>query len=1120
MKAHLVFHQLISDVTAPKYVFLTYLSRHYATANRSSVDSTTFDIISDYRNFNQQNALPNLAHSIPLYMERNRLISDYNRYLRERILHYRFLRMDPIREKIDGTSLVDTPHRHKLHLPETSVDLLNQIQCSVQQIRLILACMFSSETLNHPLYSYCYGLVAMDLSILFRFLNLALVAALQNFFSLPRDCAEKTLFAYKEYTQLQLAEEVHSFVSLGPNAVSVKDLDIPGPLRQDDMAVRQLTKSLEDFLYNPKDNKQPTAAIPAAAAAQRRNLSDSSISKSGSSSTISSSSTTATSSRSVATSSSVTAPGKSNISNARNNTAGTNIGIASKNLTINVPNANNLGLQQPLASPYSPASSTSSSVVTSPTSPGFEIPRKSRLRDAKSVPNLIPARTTSNTTSVPSGPSSSNNSNNSSNGSSTNPRVRSNSNNNAPNLYSNKPNEFKNLDHKLAPPSKANKGAQWVRHDSFTSTEGDTVVYDLQANNMNGNRSTNPYNKPGNLIGSDATLRKQSITSSSVYDDSSLYSVSSHTLSTPREQGRYNSSNAAEERFSNYSQGPIDSPNVNSNPGFGSNLNPSNGVYQSPAVPALSSAVLTIGDIPETKPLGTIPKNASAKSTSTTSTIIPNNLSNRPIPGSASMTSMSSVPSAPPNSALPLPPPTAGGANHANNLHLLQSHHNNNASISSFGRGSNVSGAASGYRSSASTGRYSTNNNSSISSLGSSIVGLENGNIMQQKSYVDPATPTSTQTIVNSTSSSTISALEKPHHSRTSSQHGPSKSITSTITITAPISTTPPGAASPLDPGYTSYSTPKYSKEAPTVKLAPNFAPLTKPIPLPKDDRFVSKNVNSKSHSQKPAPSKAPRGINEPEYPEGFDPEDTSIENWQKLFNTLDNSEATFSLKFDLAAALRRTIEVHDKLAQANGTAGTGAPGTTPSSVGGSQTASVPMTPSSHNVTNIPSGRSSEESKDSKSSTLSPRKFRSILGSKNNSIEMQRSESEEAYQKYSSEYRKNMLKGSNNLPRTLNPPVSNDSYNPYTDGPSSTTISNRNYTTDPKNRASGYMTNITPALEHSQDTYDSLYSGNSEKGSGSGGRYPLYSNTPNGLMFEKTIKKKASGILKTFSRKA
>lgn len=71
-----------------------------------------------------------------------------------------------------------------------------------------------------------------------------------------------------------------------------------------------------------------------------------------------------------------------------------------------------------------------------------------------------------------------------------------------------------------------------------------------------------------------------------------------------------------------------------------------------------------------------------------------------------------------------------------------------------------------------------------------------------------------------------------------------------------------------------------------------------------------------------------------------------------------------------------------------------------------------------------------------------------------------------------------------------------------------------------QNRASGYMTNITPALEHSQDTYDSLYSGNSEKGSGSGGRYPLYSNTPNGLMFEKTIKKKASGILKTFSRKA
>ncbi|KAF5094144.1 hypothetical protein D0Z00_003682 [Geotrichum galactomycetum] len=200
----------------------------------------------------KQKILPNLAHSLPQASGVNRLVSAYNRYLRERVLHYRQLHLDPITEKVHKTSIVDDENYASHDFSNT---LLSQIQCVIQQIRLLLACIFNNEALNHPLYYYCYNLVAKDLSILFRFLNIALVIALQNFFTLSTSNAERTLFAYKEYTQLQIPEEVLNYVRQAPNAVSAADLEIPQALRQDQKAITTLTKSLENYLYEISINE-------------------------------------------------------------------------------------------------------------------------------------------------------------------------------------------------------------------------------------------------------------------------------------------------------------------------------------------------------------------------------------------------------------------------------------------------------------------------------------------------------------------------------------------------------------------------------------------------------------------------------------------------------------------------------------------------------------------------------------------------------------------------------------------------------------------------------------------------------------------------------------------------
>lgn len=192
-----------------------------------------------------------LSHSSPDY----RLSSAYSRYLSQRIHDFDKLELDTITEKKSNTSVVD--NASSANIDSTSSGLLDQAQAAMIQLRLGMDCLFSNDMLELPAFLQCYQLLAVDMATLFKFLNLAIVLALQNFFSLARPDAERTLFIYKEFTQLQISEDVSSFVSLAANGSTKEDLDIPTPLKQSQKSICELTKALESYLFS-SSQVQPT----------------------------------------------------------------------------------------------------------------------------------------------------------------------------------------------------------------------------------------------------------------------------------------------------------------------------------------------------------------------------------------------------------------------------------------------------------------------------------------------------------------------------------------------------------------------------------------------------------------------------------------------------------------------------------------------------------------------------------------------------------------------------------------------------------------------------------------------------------------------------------------------
>lgn len=1043
LKAHLVFHQLISDANAPKYIFLNHVARNYATANRSSVDCTAFDIIADYRSFHAQQALPNLAHAIPQAVSNNRLISAYNRYLRERILHFKFLKIDPIREKIDSSSLVDTSQRHKLHLPETSTHLLNQIQCSVQQIRLILACLFTDESLNHPLYSYCYGLVAMDLSILFRFLNLALVAALQNFFSLPRDCAERTLFAYKEYTQLQLAEDVHAFVSLGPNAVSPKDLDVPGPLRQDPLAVRQLTKSLEDFLYSldKNDGNEDAAQRQVNVAKAHRaghntsnnnNSTDdrSTISKSGSTSTISSSvnSTAASSLSSIAI--------KQDTSAASN-----------YNSHIHQLHTHNLNGNQ---SSKGPSSSSSSSSAVSGAIPGLHALRPpSAPSPSESVLNndlhhkpaprhdgLSRFNSGSSSNSDSSTGSTDGASNFSNNGgllSSQFLGARSNHSDNSP---------------LLAPPN----GVRSVSPLSFTSSSG-----------VSSNTSSPAFPKPVGTISTFSPLLSDS--NHNPYTNPHNYDSPMTTVKMLNSVSRETAAAAVEAANAAVSAGfraPAASP-----PGAESwrvtgeeQGTPSHETSLKHRLVASDETITTSNtdNRDSLSDFGSVPGTPQQQPRQHRAVVVAGTGSGVPTTGGSKGHNQAAV--APPGSRRGPPPPAAAAA-------AALPHTQSADSSTPYPNPSPVllhqpvftSTPASGPPSPYSSIRSP---NASVSSIHAQHPQSSTASLSgpPPSAALPPRPPSSfIRGLTNSTSAAgnlSLTALDVVEKMSPSVPQTPLTPLTpstpSTVTIPKlPTFGLPGGLPSPLAspsrrhrakqswqdkelPQAPGPTPPQREGDSYMYREAPLGQKLTKQT-LPKEPSSSASSMLTLT----PSGALSNETTDPSTLPEGFDPNDPSMENWQKLLEGFDNSEATFSLKFDMAAALQRSIAYNNKLAEANrnndnaSSAASPQPSRSATKTSGKTTPSSlmpttsPATPSTTKTSlstattprALPTGSPQESNGSSEDDSPRYEAARSTTITSGNIVgvvELERNNSEADFEKYSAEYRRNMLK-----PRASNP---------------------------------------------------------------------------------------------------
>lgn len=224
--------------------------------------------------------LPNLAVTDRhLKSSLGGLLKAYNRYLNQRLLDFGRLKIDIIREKRYERKAGNSPYGSSGASTSTSspsittlsndfeltADYLKHTQCALYQLRLILDCLFPDDIIQDQTLLPIYNLLAIDMSILFSVICDALVLLLQNFFSLIRPDAERTLFLYKEFTQLELPQEVLNFVDMAPNMANPHDLNIPSAIKKDPEGIKKLTKALESYLYAEEQQASPTYCPPSAA---------------------------------------------------------------------------------------------------------------------------------------------------------------------------------------------------------------------------------------------------------------------------------------------------------------------------------------------------------------------------------------------------------------------------------------------------------------------------------------------------------------------------------------------------------------------------------------------------------------------------------------------------------------------------------------------------------------------------------------------------------------------------------------------------------------------------------------------------------------------------------------
>lgn len=280
LKGHMVFHNLLSlsDYNLWKFLLRSYRGQNcssiyspvhpYNTKNHNNDSDPSNGSRMAVKSNRMTNYLPNLIHTLSQNIEVNRLASYYNRYLRERLLHYKHLHIDIITEKINKSSFVD--NRDTFSLLDDPGFALDQLQCALQQMKLILECNLSNCTRDlGDLCAQLLNMLAKDLATIFRFVNLALVLVLQNFFTLPKVYAEKVLFIYKEYTQLSLCHDVKTFVKSSQVAGS-ESMQIPSSLKLDSNSIMSLTRSLETYLYNQSATASDTQSLASTTSNYRR----------------------------------------------------------------------------------------------------------------------------------------------------------------------------------------------------------------------------------------------------------------------------------------------------------------------------------------------------------------------------------------------------------------------------------------------------------------------------------------------------------------------------------------------------------------------------------------------------------------------------------------------------------------------------------------------------------------------------------------------------------------------------------------------------------------------------------------------------------------------------------
>ncbi|CAG8493835.1 3845_t:CDS:2 [Paraglomus brasilianum] len=178
------------------------------------------------------------------HAEQKKHIHSYAKYLEEKVVVYRDLKIDYVRQNENGDG----------RLRSLTVDkgLLREVKIVQRQLGALLNCKFYLDEVDNEVTLVAFRLLVKDLLALFRVVNEGVINVLEHFFEMSKYDAKDSLEIYKTFAKQ--TEAVVDYLNVAKKLQAALQINIPA-LKH---APVSLTVTLEGYLNDPnyEENKK------------------------------------------------------------------------------------------------------------------------------------------------------------------------------------------------------------------------------------------------------------------------------------------------------------------------------------------------------------------------------------------------------------------------------------------------------------------------------------------------------------------------------------------------------------------------------------------------------------------------------------------------------------------------------------------------------------------------------------------------------------------------------------------------------------------------------------------------------------------------------------------------